>query len=114
MPGTHRGVAIPRCFWRLCRDVTAVLEETETASQPLTSQPDLDLVKSPRTKFVSEDTLQAVRELLPAQPWPTGVHKIVAQALGISNGLASAAIRKLISRNEFKDQIGGKVIDSKV
>lgn len=55
------------------------------------------------------EMVKLVREKLPNQPWPTGVHKIVARELGATNGQVSKAIKHLISEGEFLDQVDGVV-----
>lgn len=60
---------------------------------------------------VPPDILEKVKSCLPAQPWSTGIHKQVAQQLGISNRTVTDAIQVLIARNVFKQQHEGKLID---
>ena len=45
---------------------------------------------------ISDELLSKIAECLPQQPWPTGIHKIVAEKLGISNGVVTNAINILI------------------
>jgi hypothetical protein len=61
-------------------------------------------------KRVSEEIIALVRNNLPEQPWAKGVHKEVAQKLGLSNGKISAAIDTLILRGVFRDQVDRKFI----
>lgn len=62
-------------------------------------------------KFVPEDVVQKIKSKLPVQPWVKGVHKQVAQDLGISAKIVSSAITILISRGDFKNQIFGQMIE---
>ncbi len=62
-----------------------------------------------KTKRVPEEIIALVRDELPEQPWEKGVHKKVAQTLGIPNGKVSAAIDALILRGVFRGQVDGKV-----
>jgi hypothetical protein len=56
-----------------------------------------------------EDLLAATKELLPAQPWPQGVHREVADKLGLTATQASRYIQELIRRGAFLDQIEGQL-----
>lgn len=63
-------------------------------------------------KVPSDETLiLKVKDSLPAQPWPSGVHKMVAQQLGVSNKTVSEAIQILIQRGVFKRQVNGIVLE---
>lgn len=61
---------------------------------------------------LDEALIARVKDSLPAQPWPSGVHKMVAQQLGVSNKTLSLAIQVLIERGVFKRQINGVVLES--
>jgi len=56
---------------------------------------------------LTEDIINLVREKLPEQPWPTGIHAKVACELQLSRRVVSEAIQELIRRGEFLAQIGG-------
>lgn len=60
---------------------------------------------------LTDEIIEKVKSLLPAQPWPKHIHKTVAQELGISNGMAQKAIRKLINDGTFKEQINGQLFE---
>lgn len=60
---------------------------------------------------IDEEFLEAVKEMLPAQPWPVGIHKKVASQLGCTNAKVSRAIENLIDTGTFKMQRDGKIID---
>lgn len=67
---------------------------------------------TPKNKtFLDDETLNKIKESLPAQPWETGIHKKVAADLGIANRLVSVAIQQLIVKKVFKQQIDGVVIE---
>jgi molecular chaperone HtpG len=68
------------------------------AKQAATPSAD-DYERWKRMKFgrLDDELLNAVAESLPSEPWPQGMHKIVASKLGISNGIASRAINELLS-----------------
>lgn len=59
---------------------------------------------------ISETFLEEVREKLPTQPWPTGIHKIVSTQLDVPQNRVSRAIQELIKRGVFSDQIYGVVV----
>lgn len=63
-----------------------------------------------KQKRVPEEVIVLVRNQLPEQPWPKGVHKEIAHRLNLSNGKVSAAIDTLILRGIFRDQVNGKVV----
>ncbi len=60
---------------------------------------------------ITEDFLNEVREYLPAQPWPAGIHKVIAETIGSTNSKVYRAIDELIERGIFRAQIDGKVTD---
>jgi DNA-binding transcriptional regulator GbsR (MarR family)/transcription elongation factor Elf1/uncharacterized membrane protein (DUF485 family) len=49
-------------------------------------------------KFVNE-----VLEKLPPRPWPKGVHKEIAEKLGVSNSAVSSAIAKLLDEGQIPE-----------
>jgi hypothetical protein len=63
-----------------------------------------------KPKRIPEEVITLVRNELPEQPWVKGVHKEVAQKLGLSNETISAAIDIPILRGIFSDQVDGRVI----
>lgn len=64
---------------------------------------------APGTFAPDADTIEKVAHLLPTQPWPKNIHKLVAARLGISNALVSRAINELIKQRRFLPQIQGVV-----
>ena len=58
-----------------------------------------------------EALISKVQHSLPSQPWPRGVHKVVAKQLCVSNGIVSDVIQVLIQRGIFKRQIDGQVVE---
>jgi hypothetical protein len=61
--------------------------------------------------LVVEEALTTVQSLLPAQPWPPGIHKEIAVKTGLSNRQAAIAINELIRRGVFQPQEGGKIAE---
>jgi ssDNA-binding Zn-finger/Zn-ribbon topoisomerase 1/uncharacterized membrane protein (DUF485 family) len=59
----------------------------------------------------TEDIIEKVKAALPEQPWPDKVHRKVATDLGISKTMVHKAIRELVIRGVFKEQIDGKLFD---
>ncbi len=58
---------------------------------------------------VDEELLHSVRELLPPQPWPVGIHLTIANKLNVSNNMVSRCITALIARGVFMRQIDGQL-----
>lgn len=56
---------------------------------------------------LSEEVIEDVRHELPDQPWPKGIHEVIATELGISQQVVKKAINQLILRGIFKDQFRG-------
>lgn len=62
--------------------------------------------------FKDDDSfLEKVAGLLPEQPWPKQVHKMVASSLSVPNGKVSRAINELVRRKRFLPQIDGQVFE---
>lgn len=58
------------------------------------------------------ELLAKVKEKLPAQPWPTGIHKEIADALGVPKNTVSKCISELINRGVFAVQEDGALSES--
>ena len=58
---------------------------------------------------IKEEDLQTVKNLLPEQPWPKGVNKMVAEKSGLSNTTVHRAIQELIKKGIFKPQVNGRL-----
>lgn len=61
---------------------------------------------------IDEEFIETVKEMLPAQPWPVGIHKTIASQLGCTNAKVSRTIETLIDTGVFKKQINGHVISN--
>ncbi|MGO9627254.1 MAG: hypothetical protein ACLP0B_21465 [Steroidobacteraceae bacterium] len=59
---------------------------------------------------VTDEIIAAVRAALPAQPWPKGIHKLVAERLGMTPKLVQKAIQQLIMSGVFQDQVDGQIV----
>jgi hypothetical protein len=69
-------------------------------------------VRTQQTVAPLNDLSEAAYELLlPAQPWPKGVHRDLADKLGISPSQAAEIINDLIRLGKFKHQVDGVVIE---
>lgn len=66
--------------------------------------------KSKKSRF-SDEFLEEVKNCLPEQPWPKGVHDIVSREMGVSPKMISIAIRELMEKNMVKKQKNGKIIE---
>lgn len=58
------------------------------------------------------DLIEKVYQALPQQPWLIGMHKQVAQALGLTEYAVSNAISYLIYVGRVHDQVYGFVFDT--
>lgn len=58
---------------------------------------------------LTEEFIQKVKGRLPEQPWPTGIHKTIAEEFDSPNRHISWAIKELISRGDFNPQIDGVI-----
>lgn len=77
------------------------------------SNPEIPSATTSRANLsVSEELLARVKAALPSQPWPTGTHKQVIEALGISKSQYDRAIVELIKRREVHQQIDGILLDT--
>lgn len=63
---------------------------------------------------IDEKLLAQVKDLLPEQPWPQGIHRTVASQLGVKSGLAACAIHVLIKKGVFLPQINGVIYEPKM
>lgn len=59
---------------------------------------------------LDESLLAAAKALLPAQPWPSGIHREIADKLGLTASQASKYIQVLINRGDFVDQVDGQLL----
>jgi len=64
--------------------------------------------------ILDDKLLTLVKESLPEQPWPIGIHKDVATKLNISHSISYRAISLLIEKGAFLPQISGVVYVPKV
>ena len=62
---------------------------------------------------IDDDTLELIRKQLPEQPWEKSVHKKIAEKLGLKNKIVSFAIRTLINKGLYKEQINGVIMENK-
>ena len=69
------------------------------------SQPEL-----PLSSDYDPDLLAKIRDALPSQPWPVGIHKQIGETLGLPNVVVSRYITELIKRGEFMKQVDGTLL----
>jgi hypothetical protein len=67
-------------------------------------------VPSASLSFLDEALLDAAKGYLPPQPWPSGVHKELAEKLGLTPSQASKYIAELIRRGDYMEQVDGELI----
>jgi len=77
-------------------------------------QEKVGLFKQKTNSTINDTQLDLIRQALPPQPWPTGIHKVVAEQLVLANSQVSYAIKLLISRGEFSHQLNGVVLEKPV
>ena len=70
-----------------------------------------DLNEQMKLLLIPDELLTKVDEILPEQPWPTGIHVVVAKELNISIDVVSCVIRKLIRLGKRYYQHAGIVYD---
>lgn len=63
-----------------------------------------------KTSSLDEELLTAVKELLPTQPWPAGIHHEIADKLDLTPTQTSKYIRELIRRGDFIDQVNNSTL----
>jgi len=56
-----------------------------------------------------EELVERIRTALPAQPWPTGIHKTIAGDLDLPHEIVARYISELIRRGDFVKQVDGKL-----
>jgi len=62
---------------------------------------------SKTTEPLSPDLIERIKNALPQQPWPKGVHQTVAEQLDLKATTVQKAIQHLIKTGHFSDQIDG-------
>jgi len=104
IPFTKEVVICKTCFSeiKLVRttdlDISLSIIDNQSTQTDLISKQDID-----------DELLELVAKTLPAQPWPTSIHRNIAENLKISNGLAYRCITRLIEQGKFNPQINGVV-----
>ena len=63
---------------------------------------------------INDEFIEAVKELLPPQPWSVGIHKTIASQLGCTNAKVSRAIKTLIQNGAFQPQVDGQIVQNKL
>jgi hypothetical protein len=70
-----------------------------------------EIVCKPINADIDTIFVKAVRESLPPQPWPKGIHTEIAAKLGANGKEVQKAIQSLIAAGIFKPQIDGIVYE---
>lgn len=63
-------------------------------------------------RILTQDFISTVLQELPPQPWPVGIHRIIAKKLEVSGISVSNAISYLIDTKQVNAQVYGYVFDS--
>lgn len=74
-------------------------------------RPDLNLYGKIKTYELSPEFLLKVKSKLPEQPWPIGIHRVIASEMNEPPTKIYQAIDKLIEDGLFNNQIDGVVYD---
>ena len=59
---------------------------------------------------ITDDFLELVKAELPKQPWPAGIHRIIAEKLGCKNSKVYRSIDMLIEKGSFREQKDGVLL----
>lgn len=62
--------------------------------------------------LISEEIIESVKNSLPAQPWPKGIHSKIIEELSITKKQYDRAVAELIKRKVFRQQIDGILLDT--
>lgn len=95
-----------------CNSCQAQLRVTRTASSIAVRNKIQPASQSSEDPLPEELILQ-VRDKMPEQPWEDGIHKKVAEELGVNARVVNRAITELIKRGIFNPQIDGIVYERK-
>lgn len=79
----------------------------------ISMRPDLNTISNFRIYEISPEFLQTVYDELPSQPWPTGIHRIIAQKLNCPAAKVSQAISQLVEQERVYRQVNGIIYDNK-
>jgi len=88
---------------RISRNIDSGITLT-TISQPQPSNANVS-----KQSEITDDYLNLIEKTLPSQPWPTAVHKIVAEELKLKNAFVYRCITELINSGRINPQINGIV-----
>jgi hypothetical protein len=66
-----------------------------------------DKEQKKKEQRLSEQIIAEIKEALPPQPWPKGIHKEVAKKLNLTPSSVSRVIQKFIQDGKFLPQING-------
>lgn len=76
-------------------------------------RPELDSKCNYRVCSISSEFMRTVQDQLPNQPWPTGIHRVIAERLKCSPSKVWQAISELINQGIVYNQKNGIVYDHK-
>lgn len=65
------------------------------------------ITKIPSKIELSEELLNSIKQALPTQPWPRGIHRDVGKQLGLSPSIVWKGIDTLVRQGDFKRQYDG-------
>ncbi len=91
----------------ICSSCAKTLQTTRTVNGIVTKL--RPFISSDKVDANDPDVIEKVRNLLPDQPWPSGIHRTIAATLGIKPGIVTDIIQGLIQSGRFLPQIEGVV-----
>ena len=102
LPASAIKASCPNCSAsvRVARSPDGSLTLKATRRQPAARQSKVE---------PTDEVVEQVRDRLPAQPWPKGIHRDVAKDLGLPPALVSKCINILIHKHVFNPQMEGIV-----
>lgn len=73
-----------------------------------------NLIQQQKSKYpLTPEIIEAIRDAMPGQPWPRGIHKTVAETVNLPHQQVQRAIQHLIRMGIFLDQVDGQVCTTK-
>ncbi len=92
-----------------CNNCNNLITVTRRINDILIKSQKPSLLKQQISEDVDELFIETVKQKLPAQPWPQGIHKTIADELNISSTKVHSAINELMKRGDFHFQLNGKI-----
>lgn len=91
-----------------CEHCDTFLKITRRANDLLVKKVGINIGLDEENKL-TEELIEKVKKELPAQPWPSGTHTLIADKLGVPPKLIKKAMDQLIKRGDALTQVNGKI-----